>query len=405
MKHIVLVNAHWNNRGDEAAIRAIIDSLLQNISDICITIIFKEKGDIVQFPYSDKISYITSKFLPSYRSVLMAILSGGRMGCGAEMKKIVQIINNADCVIYAPGGAVVCDRFWWKKQLEYLFPIAYAEKRKIPVFFAAPSVGPFQSKKIFRKCVLRKAEKICVRENISCTELEKQGVKENVLETIDSAFLNKINEEKNQKVLEADKELRDFIVSNQKVVGITVTDLGWHVEYGRETEMKQQIKAAFSEFINWLGENDIFVLLIPQLFGNQNDKEYLQTLLAENVMVLSDEYDAYFQQYVISKLHAIVGMRYHSNIFAAKMGVPFIPIIYEEKMEGFVVRAGWQKAAIALRELSVDMLKSKYTWIEQHHEELIQELEKKQISWRCKAEQTETEMLTIVNNLEKSHDG
>ena len=35
----------------------------------------------------------------------------------------------------------------------------------------------------------------------------------------------------------------------------------------------------------------------------------------------SEERDTYFQQYVIGKLYAVVGMRYHSNIFSAKMGI------------------------------------------------------------------------------------
>lgn len=402
MKQIVMVNAHWSNRGDEAAIRAILDSLLKNVSDVQITVIFKEKEEICQFPYEGRISYVTSKFLPTYLSVLKAIFFGERLKCSEEMLKIMKIIEKADMLIYAPGGAVISDRFWWKKQLEYLFPVAYAEKLKIPVFFAAPSIGPFQKRKIFRDCVLKKVNKLCVRENISCMELKKQRIVKNVLVTTDSAFLNDIDILKNQKKLEKNIELNDFIDCNEKIVGITITDLGWHVEYGKNTKIKKQIRDAFSEFIEWLDKKKIGVLLIPQLFGNQNDREYLKLFQRKNTFLLSDEVDTYFQQYIISRLHAVVGMRYHSNIFAAKMSIPFVPIIYEEKMEGFVLTNNWQEMSIKLLDLSADMLRNKYGWLEEHYMELCNKLNKKQISWKNKARQTESEMLQIIKNMEKS---
>lgn len=33
MKHILIIHAHWNNRGDEAAVRAIIDELMKRKSN------------------------------------------------------------------------------------------------------------------------------------------------------------------------------------------------------------------------------------------------------------------------------------------------------------------------------------------------------------------------------------
>ena len=85
------------------------------------------------------------------------------------------------------------DRFWWKKQLEYLFPIAYAQKKHIPVFFAAPSIGPFSKTYKYRNRVLKRVDAICVRESISYQELKKEGLEKNVTVTIDSAFLNDIS--------------------------------------------------------------------------------------------------------------------------------------------------------------------------------------------------------------------
>lgn len=102
------------------------------------------------------------------------------------------------------------------------------------------------------------------------------------------------------------------------------------------------------------------ILLIPQLFGNQNDYHYLMKYDRENVLVLSDSYDTYVQQYVISQCFAIVGMRYHSNIFSAKMGVPFVAIGYEEKMYGFMERFNLSNYLVRFPKLNKDELNQKW---------------------------------------------
>ena len=50
------------------------------------------------------------------------------------------------------------------------------------------------------------------------------------------------------------------------------------------------------------------------------------------------------------------GMRYHSNIFAYKMGKPFIPISYEHKMSGFMKMAGLEDNCIQVSEISVETI-------------------------------------------------
>ena len=396
LKKIVLVNAHWSNRGDEAAIRAIVDSILENVLDAQITIVFKETGDVCQFPYVDRVDYITAKFLPKYWNVRLGVLSKGKLGCNSEMKKIVETIDGADLVVYAPGGAVVSDRFWWKKQLEYLFPIAYAQRKKIPVFFAAPSIGPFKVKRRYRDNILKKADAICIREEISYNELEKEGLAEKARITIDSAFLNDIDTARNEEILNSNIELKQFLNKYQKIIGITITDLGWHVEYRKEEGLKERIDTAFTEFIHNLKEDGTGVVLIPQLFGNQNDREYLKAFQTENTFLLGDDLDTYFQQYIISKMYGVVGMRYHSNIFAAKMGVPFIPVIYEEKMEGFVKSAGWEKLSLKVKELSEKELMNKYEYLDKNHECFSDTLKKNRQEWKCKAEQTRDGLLRLL---------
>ena len=396
MKKIVLVNAHWNNRGDEAALRAIIDGILENTENVHITIIFKDKGNIVQFPYKEQVDYVTARYLQEYMQMRLAIFSQGKIGCDLEMRKVINTIEHADLVVYAPGGAVVSDRFWWKKQLEYLFPIAYAQKKHIPVFFAAPSIGPFSKTYKYRNRVLKRVDAICVRESISYQELKKEGLEKNVTVTIDSAFLNDISKTQMEKEMKNETALCAFLNNYQKVIGVTITDFAWHVEYGKDNKLKGQIKRTFQEFIQLLGKRRIGVVLIPQLFGNQNDKKYLQEFEWENTYLLGDDKDAYFQQYMISKLYGVIGMRYHSNIFAAKMGVPFIPIVYEEKMRGFVEYAGWENLAIALENLSVEELCRQYEYMETNYTDLCKIVWNERTKWKKQAQRTLNDLLQLL---------
>lgn len=46
MNKITIVNAHWSNRGDEAALRPIINSILKYDPNITITVIFKDRKEV-----------------------------------------------------------------------------------------------------------------------------------------------------------------------------------------------------------------------------------------------------------------------------------------------------------------------------------------------------------------------
>ena len=120
---IVMVNAHWNNRGDEAAIRAIVDGILSHRPDVKLTILFKDIKDISQFPYQGVIDYFISDFLIE-EADMKQVLACEEDQIPEHLLPVIHAIRRADGVIYAPGGADISDRFWWIKQLDYLFPVA-----------------------------------------------------------------------------------------------------------------------------------------------------------------------------------------------------------------------------------------------------------------------------------------
>ena len=68
-------------------------------------------------------------------------------------------------------------------------------------------------------------------------------------------------------------------------------------------------------------------------------------------------------------MYAVIGMRYHSNIFSAKMGTPFISISYEQKMQGFMKKMELDRYCISLDELSDEELKKRFSILADNYDE------------------------------------
>lgn len=400
MIRVCIVNAHWSNRGDEAALRPIINYICDNYANIELTIIFKDRKEVQQFPYPNTVKHFSAQYLPkSLEEVENAI--EGKEVIDEKMMSIIDTIRNTNLIIYSPGGAVISERFWWRKQIEYLVPFMCAEKYDIPIVIAAPSMGPFDedSKK---NCYVRKqlscAKVFCVRENISAGYLKKIGI-DDIVTTIDTAFYDDPDMDKNNEILSQQEKLKHFFDRYERVVAITLSNFLWHVEYKDKRDMLERQEQATIKFFKYLNYKGYGVLLVPQLFGNQNDKMYLEKFILENSLILPDVFDAYFQQYIISKCYAVIGMRYHSNIFAAKMGIPFIAIGYEEKMYGFMHDWNLEDYLVKIDEYKYDLLLQKWKMLETNYCKYRNQLVSNREIWRSKAAIT---MNYIGNEIEKA---
>jgi colanic acid/amylovoran biosynthesis protein len=395
---IVIPNAHWNNRGDEAAHRALWGELRKLYPSASVKVLIKDRKSVEQFPDIPGFTAEALQFKAPVWEIWVAALSRGILGFNSALKRSVRLLASADLIIYPPGGAVISDRFFWSKQMEYLLPFLCARLYGIPMAVASPSMGPFEDRPVrrVRKWLLETPRAFCVREDISRQYLASIGVKEHVSVSMDLAFLDDVDAKVQEALLEKYTELRDFLSSHDKVVAITISDFKWHVRLGKDPELSERVRVAFMEFIKWLTARGYGVLLIPQLFGNQNDIDYLRAFSFPDVFVMSQNYDTYFQQYVIGKLHSVIGMRYHSNIFAAKMGTPFIAIPYEEKMQGFLELAGLTDFIVQLDDISESKLRRAFSSLEQRHSATKQKLITLLNNFRLRASKTPSKIKEIA---------
>ena len=139
------------------------------------------------------------------------------------------------------------------------------------------------------------------------------------------------------------------------------------------------------KFIEHLTQHQYNVLLIPQLFGNQNDSKFLTKFVVnKNVYLMNEERDAYFQQYVISKVHAVIGMRYHCNIFAAKMHTPFMAIFMKKKWTVLDL-AGLSDYSVPVLDVSMNVLIQKLRQLETNYSTYQDHLRAQTPKWRKKA--------------------
>ena len=369
---IVIINCHWDNRGDEAAIRAMIDELRVKYpsADIYVQ---RALGEFGSFPENEHV-----KVLPPFpiggkkRRIQeqISIETKGKINLTSGAKAFYKAINGADIVLHAPGGPSIGDIYMPQETIK-LRRLLAVKKAGVPYAFYAPSMGPFKNaeRNPVRKEILEGASLICLREDISAKMVKEFVPLTNPIVTLDSAFQHDIDINENEKKFNEYTELKDFVGNGQNVIGITITDLQWNSLYKGDGKTKENIRETFTEFIKKITGVGYKVLFIPQLFSEANDYVYMKSFAIQNCYVMSDKYDCYFQQFIISKIKAVVGMRYHSNIFSAKMGTPFVSVSYEQKMQGFMKKAGLLEYCLPISELSANSLSNKFEGMMSNYDE------------------------------------
>jgi colanic acid/amylovoran biosynthesis protein len=294
----------------------------------------------------------------------------------------VRAVEDADIVLDAPSGPLIGD-IWgggWK-ELFCLLRLYIPARRGKLVFFYAPSMGPFSGRMMnwMRRRVISKARGVIVRECISAKYLREQLAIESEV-TADSAFQNQIS----ASYLERYKNNHNLsdtlgLIDSVKVVGVSILDVRWMPPYKGKDELQNAIESSMTALINWLIAEGYYILLLPQMFGFDPESELLDrfsNLNVEKIRVLDKNCDAYCQQVIISKLFAVVSMRYHPTIFASKASVPALCISYEHKMQGLAEKMGRSDLIITLDEVDAQTLIARFTYLENNYDTIKQELTK-----------------------------
>lgn len=372
--NFLIIHSHNANRGDEAAVRAMVDELLIKYPEANITI-----SNIGFTPYPNMPAQVEQigRF-PKFGSKIAKLeffivwATKGAIAFTKEGKKFVKILKSADLVLHAPGGPSIGDIYYGSEKM-YLWRLRLAKRMGIPYMFYAPSMGPFNNpeRSAMRKEILLGAEKVILRDPISVGFVKEFLPELKVEQALDSALQHDIDMVENEKKFNEYEGLPEFFNKFDKCIGITVTDLLWHPKH-QSTGIDKTITAVFKEFIKTKTDEGYGIVFVPQLYGTHNDTDFMNEYMIDGktfmIDAFSEKYDTYFQQYVIGRLYAVVGMRYHSNIFSAKMGVPFVSVSYEQKMKGFMESVKLDKYCLDVFSLTVEELEQKFKLLEADYE-------------------------------------
>lgn len=254
-----------------------------------------------------------------------------RLGLRAVYRKspgdIRQALSAADAMVF-PGGSIFQDSTSVRSVGYYANLVQLAKRTGKRVFLVGQGVGPLRT--FFGKRLAASAFAACdfiaVRDPDSLQALQDLGVKVRAKVTADTAFLLPAS-------IGGTAEDTGFQVGEMKTVGIAPRPLpGWKDRdtvklYGELARglMQAGLMPVFLEM-----DSEIDGPLIVEISKSQGGK-------VPEIRKLGSPLDA---QTRISRMDAIVAVRLHAGILAAKVGVPPYLVGYDPKVVSFAKMLG-----------------------------------------------------------------
>lgn len=359
MTKILIVNQPLNNRGDEAAHKALVRTLLKEIANVEIHVLFVDcysPDGLRQFAIkSPNVKYIDIKSFWWHQQIGPEALKNGRYflwNFHPTTHDIKKQYKWADYVICAPGGICMGGFQDWN----HLYFLQWAKYCRKPLIYFGRSIGPFPTKtdcnKLFRK---KSIELLKYSSFISLRDAESEQILKEILpntsyhSTTDTAFLESPE-------VSLPYELKKLI-NGKKYIVFVPNILLWHYNY-KGKGSKEQLITFYEQIAKKILRkyDDTYILMLPQTFDcyseEENDvnffREIAERLDNDRIMITTDCYSSDIQQSLIKKAQMVIGARYHSIVFAINQNIPFIALCYEHKMSGLLQK-------LSLEDLGVDL--------------------------------------------------
>ena len=308
----ILISGYYgfDNIGDESILRTLVTSLREHIPGCSLTVLSHN-------PDSTREKY--------------GVEAVDRMSPMA----ILRAVKKCDMLI-SGGGSLLQDVTSSKSLHYYLAIIRCALLFRKKVFIYSQGIGPIDRPGNRRAAakVLRRVDGIVVRDERSAALLEEIGIA------------------RGRAVITADPVIRmkkpDSGVGAQilQKAGVSLggrLTVGWAI---REKDRDSRFVAEILRSIRWLKEKyNAQSVLIP--FHYEEDGEVCRHIAAQlpddTAVCLNEKYLSEDMLSIIGNMDLLVGVRLHSLIYAAIMGVPLIGISYDPKCTAFLNSVGLDK--------------------------------------------------------------
>lgn len=306
----ILISGYYgfDNIGDESILRSVITSIRARLPDCSLTVLSHN-------PEATREKY--------------GVDAVDRM---APME-IVRAVKRCDMLI-SGGGSLLQDVTSSKSLQYYLSIIRLAKHYHKKVFIYSQGIGPIDRPANRRATarVLRTVDGIVVRDERSANLLAEIGVPRDKVVITADPVLRMARRDK----AEGAEALRKAGVPEQR--GLTV---GWAI---REKDANSPFIGEVMECIRWLREEyGAESVLIP--FHYEEDlavSREIASRLDGAAFCLQEKYLSEDTLSIIGNMDIMVGMRLHSLIYAAIMGVPMVGISYDPKCTAFLRSVGME---------------------------------------------------------------
>ena len=398
--HVLVVNQHGDNRGDEAALLAMCAGIEAELGPTQFTVIHQFNNAAAGPMLRPDAQWITLK-LPKFEALRILVYICLRIFglrphflLGSLGKKTITAYETADVVVSAPGGPYFGDLYIGHEAVHWLY-VWIAKLHRVPSMLYATSAGPFQKKwaNPFRRYTYLCFSRLFVREEISAEHIRGLFVGRrrnvNIEVSVDSALQVSV------------APIHRLPEEDQLIV---VSAIHWPYPNDPSPQLRQkEYDTSVVEAIKIFADGrPTQVVFVPQLYGSiHRDTPYLEGLVRQvptdiRCEVLSDTKTSNEQRAVFAAADWVIAGRYHPAVFAVSAAVPLLCIAYEHKATGVLQTAGVPDAVLSIEEVSVEVVRAKAQELLAGKADLSARLQLAQVALREVSSRTSVAVAEVV---------
>jgi len=307
----------YGNAGDEAILAALIGGF-RKLSPECRLVILSADPEAAKDAYG-------VEAIPRY-----------------SLSAIWRELSRAD-IFVSGGGGLLQDTTSWRSPLYYLFLLRLAKRKRLRTVALCQGIGPLRRgwlKKIVAK-TLRRLDFIDVRDEASAKLLMEMGLPQSSINiSADAVWL----------LDPAPKEMIEALMQAEGVhlekpnIGVFLRPLPGKTA-AQTSGLWDIIAADLSEFLRRHGAEAVFAPM--QNPGDREAAAEVAKRMSARAQIANCACPPAVLLGATGFFKLVVGMRLHSLIFAARMGVPPVGISYDPKVDALLAQAGLAAALTA----------------------------------------------------------
>lgn len=291
----------FSNAGDDAILQSIHGGILAASDDIQVTVLSHD-------PEQTRRQYGLDAV---YRFDLVQV--------GRALRRCDALLSG--------GGSLLQDRTSTRSLLYYLMVIRWAKKLGKPVMLYANGIGPVTKPENRKKVkqTVELANVVTLRDRASAQELRDMGVKHSELHiTADPVFnLVPAGADRGRELL-----AKAGLQAGRKFAAVSVRD------WPAARQFPQQVAQLCDHLQRTYGLETVFLLMQPA--ADRETTEQVRRAMESPSYLLDVPATPSELMAVLGQAELCVAMRLHTLIFAARMAVPTVGLVYDPKVDSYL---------------------------------------------------------------------